>query len=134
MERGSKNTTYLEAIFWGGRPDSNRQPSGPQPDAPPLSYDHHAQSALTAYSLLLKEQGVRNKCSIPHSGIELSPGRIERPTYSLEGCCSIQLSYGDKWKERAMGFEPTTPCLEGRSSTAELHPLTADSLWLIAPK
>ena len=22
------------------------------------------------------------------------PGRIERPTHSLEGCCSIQLSYG----------------------------------------
>src|SRR5262249_13000694 len=24
--------------------------------------------------------------------------------------------------ERAMGFEPTTSCLEGRNSTAELHP------------
>jgi hypothetical protein len=24
--------------------------------------------------------------------------------------------------ERAMGFEPTTICLEGRSSTPELHP------------
>ena len=22
------------------------------------------------------------------------PGRFERPTHSLEGCCSIQLSYG----------------------------------------
>jgi hypothetical protein len=24
------------------------------------------------------------------------PGRLERPTRSLEGCCSIQLSYGTK--------------------------------------
>jgi hypothetical protein len=24
-----------------------------------------------------------------------SPKRFERLTYSLEGCCSIQLSYGD---------------------------------------
>lgn len=24
--------------------------------------------------------------------------------------------------ERAMGFEPTTSCLEGRNSTTELHP------------
>ena len=23
-----------------------------------------------------------------------TPGRLERPTHSLEGCCSIQLSYG----------------------------------------
>ncbi len=23
-----------------------------------------------------------------------TPGRFERPTHSLEGCCSIQLSYG----------------------------------------
>jgi hypothetical protein len=26
------------------------------------------------------------------------------------------------WLERAMGFEPTTSCLEGKSSTAELRP------------
>ena len=29
--------------------------------------------------------------------------------------------------ERAMGFEPTTSCLEGKSSTTELHPLTSVS-------
>lgn len=31
-----------------------------------------------------------------------------------------------KGLERAMGFEPTTSCLEGKSSTAELHPLRED--------
>ena len=28
-------------------------------------------------------------------------------------------------QKRAMGFEPTTSCLEGRNSTAELHPRNA---------
>ena len=36
--------------------------------------------------------------------------------------------------KRAMGFEPTTTCLEGRSSTAELHPrrsvIGIRNLWL----
>jgi hypothetical protein len=27
-------------------------------------------------------------------GFDVTPARIERATYSLEGCCSIQLSYG----------------------------------------
>ncbi len=30
------------AYIWGGRWGSNPQPLGPQPSAPPLSYDHHA--------------------------------------------------------------------------------------------
>ncbi len=29
--------------FWGGRWGSNPQPLGPQPSAPPLSYDHHVK-------------------------------------------------------------------------------------------
>src|SRR5258708_4849497 len=40
-----------------------------------------------------------------------------------------QLSYSSAtrlrfalFRKRAMGFEPTTSCLEGRNSTAELHP------------
>ena len=33
------------------------------------------------------------------SEIELPPARLERATHSLEGCCSIQLSYGSV-KER----------------------------------
>jgi hypothetical protein len=33
-----------------------------------------------------------------------------------------RLSYSSDDCKRAMGFEPTTSCLEGRNSTAELHP------------
>src|SRR5665647_1635220 len=49
--------------------------------------------------------------------ILVSLGGLEPPTHSLEGCCSIQLSYRPrKWKgglvtafqvERVMGIEPT---------------------------
>ena len=30
----------------------------------------------------------------------MPPARLERATHSLEGCCSIQLSYGSIIKER----------------------------------
>ena len=33
---------------------------------------------------------------------------FEPPTYSLEGCCSIQLSYWDKKMKRVKGIEPST--------------------------
>src|SRR5438128_669093 len=33
-----------------------------------------------------------------------------------------QCSRPSQSRKRAMGFEPTTSCLEGRNSTAELHP------------
>ena len=40
------------------------------------------------------------------------PEGIEPPTHSLEGCCSIQLSYGQRSREKDMvgakGFEPST--------------------------
>ncbi len=36
----------------------------------------------------------------------MSQERFELPTHSLEGCCSILLSYWDM--ERVMGIEPTT--------------------------
>src|SRR6478752_5081693 len=32
--------------------------------------------------------------------------------------------------ERAMGFEPTTSCLEGKSSTTELHPRVPHSAFV----
>ena len=51
----------------GDRWDSNPQPSEPQSDAPPLSYDHHALLAR--------------------------PAGLEPTTLDLEGPCSVQLSY-----------------------------------------
>src|SRR5690349_18235807 len=33
-------------------------------------------------------------CVIPSASSVVRPVRIERTTHSLEGCCSIQLSYG----------------------------------------
>ena len=49
-----------------------------------------------------------------------SPAGLEPATHSLEGCCSIQLSYGDEagWKlVGARGFEPPTPCSQSRCAT-----------------
>src|SRR6476659_6787148 len=47
---------------------------------------------------------------------------IEPPTHSLEGCCSIQLSYWrfiHKWRLEvgAPGFEPGTSCSQSRRDT-----------------
>ena len=49
--------------------------------------------------------------------VMVSLGGLEPPTHSLEGCCSIQLSYRPikgmaakrppLWLERVMGIEPT---------------------------
>jgi hypothetical protein len=42
----------------------------------------------------------KKKSCFLHAGLLKSsfvgviPGRFERPTHSLEGCCSVQLSYG----------------------------------------
>ena len=48
----------------------------------------------------------------------MTQGGFEPPTYSLEGNCSIQLSY---WAvERRTGFEPATFSLATRRSTPEL--------------
>ena len=53
-----------------------------------------------------------------------TPRRFERLTHSLEGCCSIQLSYGagkincaKKQVVGATGFEPTTSCSQSKRST-----------------
>ena len=35
------NDFLVESCTWGSRRGSNPQPSVPQTDAPPLSYDHH---------------------------------------------------------------------------------------------
>ncbi len=32
------------------------------------------------------------------------PGRFERPTHSLEGCCSIHLSYGRVYNTKKYAF------------------------------
>src|SRR3954466_11879501 len=53
---------------WGGRWDSNPQQQGSQPWTLPLSYGHHCDLAC--------------------------PTRLELVTPSLEGWCSIRLSYG----------------------------------------
>ena len=49
------------------------------------------------------------------------PEGIEPPTHSLEGCCSIQLSYGQRSRERnlvgAKGFEPSTLWSQTRCAT-----------------
>ena len=56
------------------------------------------------------------------------PEGIEPPTHSLEGCCSIQLSYGQNARKKApagaffcvvgaIGFEPTTYGTQNRRAT-----------------
>ena len=35
----------------------------------------------------------------------------------------LSLGKSSSFVERVMGFEPTTPCLGSKHSTAELHPL-----------
>ena len=48
------------------------------------------------------------------------PEGIEPPTHSLEGCCSIQLSYGQRSRETvvgAKGFEPSTLWSQTRCAT-----------------
>ncbi len=48
------------------------------------------------------------------------PEGIEPPTHSLEGCCSIQLSYGQRSREivvGAKGFEPSTLWSQTRCAT-----------------
>ena len=40
MVSNQPDSVILDTV-WGGRWDSNPQPLGPQPSAPPLSYDHH---------------------------------------------------------------------------------------------
>ena len=50
------------------------------------------------------------------------PEGIEPPTHSLEGCCSIQLSYGQRSEEKkemvgAKGFEPSTLWSQTRCAT-----------------
>ena len=67
---------------------------------------------------------------------QVIPLGLEPKTYSLEGCCSIQLSYGTrplfcenqvlkapskKRTEPISGFEPETPSLRVKCSTAELN-------------
>jgi hypothetical protein len=39
---------------------------------------------------------LETKKALNHEGFYVIPERLERSTHSLEGCCSIQLSYGTK--------------------------------------
>ena len=64
--------------------------------------------------------------------IVVSPGGFEPPAHSLEGCCSIQLSYGPTLVRMTTtrivihgagdGNRTHVISLEGWSSTIELHP------------
>ena len=45
-------------------------------------------------SVMLRQQ--QNREQPPHGRLFVIPTRFERVTHSLEGCCSIQLSYGTK--------------------------------------
>ena len=45
---------------------------------------HYENSVKYLYAIFIG--GNLNKC--------VTPARLERATHSLEGCCSIQLSYG----------------------------------------
>src|SRR5947207_15593065 len=51
----------------------------------------------------------------------VSPAGFEPATHSLEGCCSVQLSYGERCGLArlvgARGFEPPTPCSQSRCAT-----------------
>ena len=62
----------ITAESWGGRWDSNPQQQGSQPWTLPLSYGHHCNCADSL----------------------ACPTRLELVTPSLEGWCSIRLSYG----------------------------------------
>src|SRR5512139_112128 len=64
----------------------------------------------------IAECRIRN---IPHFAFEIpnflvTPPRIERGTYSLEGCCSIQLSYGAS----VPAFHLENVCLQQISNTS----------------
>ena len=47
------------------------------------------------------------------------PARLERATHSLEGCCSIQLSYGTKGMQRYYFF---TKCQEIPGTSPRMTP------------
>ena len=79
---------------------------------------------------------ITKKESIFSTPFFVIPLGLEPKTYSLEGCCSIQLSYGTKpylarnrkpknrypkAVEPISGFEPETPSLRVKCSTAELN-------------
>jgi hypothetical protein len=81
---------------WGVQWDSNPRPPGPQPGVlTKLNYGHH-DSGIKDTQKLVKKQGLYLNLSVLLEANRwfVSPTRIERVTYSLEGCCSIQLSYG----------------------------------------
>src|SRR5437764_136947 len=88
---------------WGGRWDSNPQQQGSQPWTLPLSYGHHCTLAC--------------------------PAGLEPTTPSLEGWCSIRLSYGQsasklqnrKFLVGARGFEPPTSCSQSKRATRLRH-------------
>jgi hypothetical protein len=63
-----------------------------------LSYDHHFLDMVCSAQLMLAECSITitiprnlNLCS-DTTGFVRTEG-VEPPTHSLEGCCSIQLSY-----------------------------------------
>jgi hypothetical protein len=84
----------------GERGESNPRPLGPQP------------SALTAELRPPSIVYLPCRCSSDRA----RPAGIEPATPSLEGSCSVRLSYGRMWRRvvGARGFEPPTPCAQGR--------------------
>src|SRR5688572_9101978 len=90
---------------WGDRRDSNPQQLESQSRTLPLSYGHHsARRPLLA-----------------------CPARLELTTPSLEGWCSIRLSYGQlaghdcKNLVGVRGFEPPTSCSQSKRATSLRH-------------
>src|SRR4051812_11390528 len=73
----SRSTCTAFGKRWGGRWDSNPQQQGSQPWTLPLSYGHHRKLSLAC------------------------PAGLEPTTPSLEGWCSIRLSYGQLPGKRA---------------------------------
>ena len=57
--------------------------------------------------------------TLPHTAFAVVVGSsgLEPPTSRLSGVCSNLLSYDPKMVE-VIGFEPMTPCLQGRCSTS----------------
>src|SRR5213082_3527413 len=66
--------------------------------------------------------GARAGKIVSTAGKLVSPAGLEPATHSLEGCCSVQLSYGERRRFTcepvnlvgARGFEPPTPCSQSR--------------------
>src|SRR6266850_3652368 len=84
---------------WGDRRDSNPQQLESQSRTLPLSYGHHCAAQYQCLAC---------------------PAGLEPTTPSLEGWCSIRLSYGQPWGENLVGvgrFELPTSCSQSKRAT-----------------